>query len=151
MVGLATILIGYVAISGTRVVSDQLAYLMSGGAVGVALVIVGMGLLVVDYFARLEQSIQAAVLGGRSSATENDELVLEVRHGKEDSASSSSMHEVVVLPGANRFHVRTCSTVARRTELTSMPWEEAVVRELTPCAVCIGVQAAAYSNTEAAQ
>lgn len=140
--GLLAILAGYYSISGTRVVSDQLAYLMSGGLVGVALVIVGVGLLIVDYFVRLEESIQRAISGETSTF---DGVVADSPTVEPDLTDGGG-GGVLVLPGANRFHAGSCSMVAKRQGVETIRLDEAVARKLTPCSLCLGASPVSASQ-----
>jgi hypothetical protein len=130
--GCLLILSGYVGISGTRVVSDQLSYLMSGGLGGVALVMIGMSLLLVDYFVRLESSIQAATATSGAVYDGSEPPSIDSNGNGPETIS-----EVVVLPGAGRFHLSSCSMVARRRDVKKMAVKDALAQRLARCSLCV--------------
>lgn len=133
--GLLAIVGGYVGVSGTSVTTDQLSYLMSGGLGGIALVIIGTGLLVVDYFTRLEQAIATAVTAGGAGHA----AATEPRSDGAPRSDGQEIHEVVVVSGARRFHLPGCTTLARHQDASTMLVTKAVSEHLTPCSLCVDV------------
>ena len=136
LAGLVAIVAGYFGVSGTSVTTDQLSYLMSGGLGGIALVIIGTGLLVVDYFTRLEQAIAAAVTTGDTTHLGGTERPA---GAVDPSSDGDEITEVLVVSGAGRFHLPGCSTLARHQDARSMPVTSAVAGRLAPCSLCVDI------------
>ena len=130
-VGFVVIGIGWngAAGSGGQVnnISDlraQLPWLLSGGFLGLAIVIVGASLMVVQSAredrARLEsrlEEIAALLARGMAGTTPQDAAGL-------------------VVAGASSYHSPSCRLVEGRTEATYLTSAEARERGLSPCRVC---------------
>lgn len=132
--GVAVIAVGFVAIflgwNGAASFNDlrqQFPYLISGGLAGLALVVVGAALLVVD--------------GARSDRAALQASLDELRHAIEASSASASSvavssdgGEAVVL-GASSFHRTDCRMVQGR-DMPSGSREAAVADGKTACRIC---------------
>jgi len=132
--GVAVIAIGFVAIflgwngaASFNFLPQQFPYLISGGLAGLALVVVGAALLVVD--------------GARSDRAALQEAIAELRLAIEASGASAaapvaaaSGGEVVVL-GASSFHRPDCRMVQGR-DMPLGSREEAVADGKTACRIC---------------
>ena len=121
--GLAAIVLGYLGVAGTVHVGLQLPYLVSGGVLGVALVIVGSALLVTHALGRQARLLRRLL--DETRATRSDEHPV--------AASKDGM--VVVPRGARRFHVPGCLLVEGK-EVRRMKPSTATSRGLKPCPVC---------------
>ena len=68
--GLLALVIGWVGVSGTRIISDQLAFIASGGMLGLALVALAGAAIVVDYLIEVESRLHALEARLRGTATD---------------------------------------------------------------------------------
>lgn len=119
--GLAAIVLGYYGASGTLHVGLQMPYLLSGGLLGLALVLFGCALLVVHALNR-----QARLL----------ERLLAQRSAPAPPPPAEPANGLVVVPpGASMFHRPSCSLVegktARRLKIAT-----ARRRGLAACPLC---------------
>jgi len=113
----------------------QIPYLLSGGAVGVGLIIVGAGLLLFEAGRR-----SALRLGGRID--ELAEAIRGINGGEaEEEAEAAPMRAAAaangqVVVGRSSFHRPDCRLVADKDEVDLATPEQAVERGLQPCRVC---------------
>ena len=130
-VGLAVIGLAYNAVASQTLLIAQIPYLVSGGLIGVSLVIVGAAVLVVNNAredrAMLEAKLDAlteAILAGGGTTT-----------GARTAASPSDASGLVVA-GTASFHVPGCRLVDGREETQLLTAEEATSTGLKACRVC---------------
>lgn len=107
----------------------QIPYLISGGVAGLALVLVGLTLLVIN---ELKRST-AQVLAGLERATEADTVAA----GPTAVPGSGP----TVVAGRATYHLPTCRLVSERTDLQTMSPTAAADRGLAPCRICGASQA----------
>ena len=132
--GVAVIAIGFVAIflgwNGAASFNDirqQFPYLISGGVAGLALVVVGAALLVVD--------------GNRSDRAALQASLEELRHAIEAAGASSVSAAAVasgdglVVLGASSFHTPECRMVQGR-DMPLGSREGAEADGMTACRIC---------------
>ena len=132
--GVAVIAVGFVAIflgwNGAASFNDlrqQFPYLISGGLAGLALVVVGAALLVVD--------------GARSDRAALQASLEELRHAIEAAGASSASASIVatgeapVVLGASSFHTPSCRMVQGR-DMPLGSREEAVADGKAACRIC---------------
>jgi hypothetical protein len=124
--GLAAIVIGYFGVSGTVYPGLQLPYLVSGVAVGLALVILGSALIVAHALTR-----QARLLR---------RLLAEVQYAEpaEPSGPAGSPQadgQVLVARGGRWFHRPGCLLLEGKTTERMAP-HAAEAGGLTPCRLC---------------
>lgn len=130
-VGLVIIALGYNGISGASInglvdLRAQLPYLLSGGILGLSLVIVGSALMItqaaredrVKLEAKLDQLIDAQQAQG--SAT----------------TAVPSDAEGLFAAGSASYHRAGCRLVDGREQTTYVTAEEAAAQDLKPCRVC---------------
>jgi hypothetical protein len=103
-------------------IRKQFPYLLSGGLAGLALIVVGAALLVIE-----------AV---RSERTALQDTILELRDALDRLAPRSPIGPGAVVAGATSFHRPTCRLVAGRDDLDVVPATDAVEQGLTPCRIC---------------
>jgi hypothetical protein len=123
--GLAAIVLGYLGVAGTLHVGLQLPYLVSGGLLGLALVVLGSALIVAQVLGRqarlmrrlVERAAETAVLGAPQAVAHT-----------EDGA-------VVAVKGARRFHRPDCLLVKGK-DVQRLEVAAASSRGLEPCRVC---------------
>ena len=107
-------------VDGTTTVTAQLPYLLSGGFLGLSLVVVGTGLLV-SQSARLDQAriellLEQQLMGG----------------GQLVPADAGTL----VAAGAASFHDPACRHVDGRRDVDYVTVDEALSRGLQPCRLC---------------
>ena len=132
--GVAVIAVGFIAIflgwNGAASFNDlrqQFPYLISGGLAGLALVVVGAALLVVD--------------GARSDRAALQASLDELRHAIEASAASAAapaamaVGEDLVVLGASSFHRTSCRMVQDR-DMPLGSREAAIADGMAACRIC---------------
>jgi len=129
-VGLAVIGIAYNAVASQTSLLAQLPYLVSGGLIGISLVIVGSAVLVVNS-AREDRALLEAKLDALTDA-------LLAGAGTRTAAGSASPSDLsgLVVAGTASFHVPGCRLVDGREETSLLTPEEATSTGLKPCRVC---------------
>lgn len=130
--GFIAIIAGWFGVSGTRVISDQLSYLASGVALGLALIGCGGGVLIADYQSeqrrqmdRLTDLVEALLVGGAvpgPAATANGDRV--------------GGAALVALDGSSRVHRADCVMVRGKPQVNVLSAAEAADAGLTPCRAC---------------
>ena len=132
--GVAVIAVGFVAIflgwNGAASFNDirqQFPYLISGGVAGLALVVVGAALLVVDGNRSDRAALQASL----------DELrhAIEAAGASSASATIAASGEAPVVLGASSFHTPDCRMVQGR-DMPLGSREEAVADGKAACRIC---------------
>ena len=126
--GLATIGIAYNAVASQTSLLAQMPYLVSGGLVGVSLVIVGAAVLVVQG-AREDRALLEAKLDALTDA------LLAGGTGARTAALPSDVSGLVVA-GTASYHVSDCRLVDGREESSLLTPAEAIEAGLKPCRVC---------------
>ncbi len=126
--GLAAIGLGINGVTGQVTVQAQLAYLVSGGVLGVALVVLGAAMLVVQG-AREDRALLEAKLDLLAEA------FLEGQ-GRQTRASSPSDLSGLVVAGSASYHVPGCRLVDGRETTGYLTPDEARSRSLKACRVC---------------
>lgn len=130
--GVLLIILGWVGASHTPLQFEQTPYLISGGILGLALVVAG-GFVYFAYWQTLRvresreqtEALTAALgrlealLGGGSTAT--------------TAAANSAATGFVATPNGSIFHRPDCTVVAGRTDLTSVNPQRT---KLEPCRIC---------------
>jgi hypothetical protein len=131
-VGLVVIGLGWNGTAGAGgevnhvpVVQAQLPWLLSGGFLGLAIVVLGVGVLISRGYrqdwARLDARLQTLV--------EAVERLDGVGSGAEAASG-------VVVAGTDSYHTPACRLVAGRSEARYLTAEQAAAEGLTPCRVC---------------
>jgi hypothetical protein len=128
--GFAAIIIGYFGVSGTIYPGLQLPYLVSGVALGLALVIAGSALLVAHSLgrqARLLRRLLAEVQYGEPAET--------VAGTGGTSGAPETDGQLLVARGGRWYHRPGCLLLEGKTTEHITP-HEADFRGLTPCRLC---------------
>jgi hypothetical protein len=112
-------------INGQTDLRAQLPWLLSGGLLGVALVVFGAALVIV-HNARVDRSRLEIKL---------DELVDAVSRGNAAVATPTSAAGIYVAGGSS-YHRPDCRLVGNRDDVTYVTASEAAERNLRPCRVC---------------
>jgi hypothetical protein len=136
VLGAVAIFLGWYGVSGQAITAKQLPYLISGGATGIALVLIGGVFLATD---NLRRHL------GRLDGVERkvDELyALLVAEPAPPATTAESMVPVaataglVALPGATTFHRASCRLVAGKPDVATVDAAQIATRSLQPCPVC---------------
>src|SRR3954452_12793052 len=111
--GLGAIVIGYLGVSGTVFVGLQVPYLVSGVALGLALCIVGTGLLVVQVLTRQTRllrrvlaEMQAPAESAERTTGPTAELPLTADGGRNGNGSATPDAAVYSVRGGRWYHRR---------------------------------------------
>jgi hypothetical protein len=126
LAGFVAIGVGWNGAAGILDLRAQFPYLLSGGLIGLSLVILGSSLMVVQAHredrarleAKLDQLIDAVGMGGLGGARAPQDLT------------------GLVVAGSASYHVPGCKLVDGREEVAYLTPEEARARYLVPCRVC---------------
>ena len=129
-IGLVAIGVGWNGAAGQLTLLGQIPYILSGGLLGVSLVILGAAMLVVqgarEDRARLEAKLDllADAMGGGLGAPR--------------TASAPAPEDVsgLVIAGTASYHVPGCRLVDGREETSYLTPSEARANDLKPCRVC---------------
>jgi hypothetical protein len=138
--GLAAIVIGWFGASHTPNVFEQIPYMISGGLLGVGLVVAG-GFFFFSYWltrmARENRESRDDAQRVYRTMNEMAELLAAViREDDEEPVSNNGESRVVATPGGTMFHRPECPVVAGRTDLRRVSPSEA---DLEPCRMCAPV------------
>jgi hypothetical protein len=125
--GFTTIGFGWNGSAKTALVDKQFPYLISGGATGVALVVLGVGLLVMAQL-RSERLRLADDFRGVGK-------LISRAIASAPGVGSASMNGRVVA-GKATYHRRDCRLVEGKSDLDLLTIEAARASGLTPCRVC---------------
>src|SRR5438105_14741765 len=117
--GFAVIGVGWAGAAKLTCVDCQLPYLLSGGAVGLGLIVFGIGMLVMAQV-RTE---------GRRWAARLEAFGARVRT---DAVPGSQL----VVVDSSTYHRPDCRLVAGRSDLPMMPLDAARMQSLSPCRTC---------------
>lgn len=124
-VGLLLIGIGWNGAAGQLSVLAQLPYVVSGGLLGLALVVLGAAVLVVQS-AREDRAMLEAKL---------DLLTQAVREATGPADAPVDLSGLVVA-GTASYHTPACRLVDGREQTSYLTPQEAADRQLKPCRVC---------------
>src|SRR5687768_1044297 len=128
LIGLIAIAFGWNGAAGQLSTLAQLPYILSGGLVGIAFVILGAAMLVVQG-AREDRAILEAKLDLLAEA------FLE-GSGRAPRADAPGDLSGLVVAGSASYHVPGCRLVDGREETGYLTPAEAQTRELKACRVC---------------
>jgi hypothetical protein len=123
--GFTTIGFGWNGTAKTALVDKQFPYLISGGAAGVALVLLGVGLLVMSQ-----------VRSERLKLAEELRTVASVISRAVAAAPSSSSLDGRVVAGKSTYHRPDCRLVEKKSDLDFVTVGAAKATGLSPCRVC---------------
>jgi hypothetical protein len=129
-IGLIAIGVGWNGAAGQLTLLGQVPYIISGGLIGIALVILGAAMLVVqgarEDRARLEAKLDLLA----------DALMSGGAAGPGLAGPAPTDASGLVIAGTASYHVPGCRLVDGREETAYLTPAEAVERELKPCRVC---------------
>ncbi|MDP3970047.1 MAG: hypothetical protein Q8Q02_17415 [Nocardioides sp.] len=127
LIGFITIFFGWNGAASRNVIMGQFPFLISGGIAGLAVVVIGAAMLVVQS-AREDRVRLEAML---------ERLITAVEHNAGPGRSAAPTASAgMVLAGGASYHRMECSLPAAREEAHLVPIEQVVARGLAPCRVC---------------
>src|SRR4051794_19880919 len=129
LLGFLLIYLGWNGAGSFNDIRQQFPYLISGGIAGLAFVIMGAALLVIE--------------AARTERAELQSTLLELREALEGigTGSASTMPVIasqgeLVVAGASSYHRPTCRLVEGRDDLDLVDLPAAEERGLAPCRIC---------------
>lgn len=117
--------LGYNGMASNTAVAAQLPYLLSGGLLGMALVVFGTGLMVTQHAREDRQRLESVLL-----------QLLDAQHEGGLRSRVPADANGLFAAGAASFHQPDCRLVDGREEIAYVTAEEARARDLKPCRVC---------------
>ena len=125
-IGLAAILLGWNGAAGNLDLRAQLPYIVSGGMIGIAFVIVGAALMVTQSAREDRQRLESLLL-----------QLVDAQHAAAGSVDRiPSDADGLYAAGTASYHLPTCRLVDGREEVSYVTAAEAAARDLKPCRVC---------------
>ena len=130
LAGVVLIFLGWNGAASYDRVESQMPYLISGGLAGIALVILGAGLLVVQSQRAGRASVEAELAELRAAV---DRLT---RAGTVAPKVSGGAGDMGVIGGSSSYHRPDCRLLEGQAGVTAMTRDDAVERGLTRCRIC---------------
>jgi drug/metabolite transporter (DMT)-like permease len=136
--GLVLIFLGWNGAAETDRVASQMPYIISGGLAGVALCVIGAGLLVTASARSERVKLQASVEELREALQRTAEAAVVTGGAAASPARGGSVvPDGTVLAGPTAYHVAGCRLTEGQSGLTPMTEEAAKERGLDPCRICV--------------
>jgi hypothetical protein len=136
--GVAAIVLGWAGAAHGRVDQQQIPYLISGGILGLAAVIVGAFFFWAHWLYRIYDQADLQHQESMRQQTEMMRYLLETIAHRGDGAGpavNGSSSGFVATPTGSNFHLRSCPVVANRLDvLRTVSADEAA--EMRPCRIC---------------
>jgi hypothetical protein len=138
--GIVIVLLGWYGASHTGFLFEQIPYLISGGMLGLAVVVVGSFAYFAYWLTRLYQQQQAQADRTVEVLERLEQRLEDLRFIEGSSASSGNGRasstgdaELVATQTGTMFHRPECSVVANRPKLRKVTGKE---RNMEPCKLC---------------
>jgi hypothetical protein len=136
LLGLAFVILGFVAIgkawdgaASKNIIMQQFPYLLSGGFLGMGLIITGSMLIFMSTL-RAERQILSDRYEQMAKLLSRNLSRLQV------SSNGTAQSGEQVIAGENAYHRVGCSVLQGKEELMTVTVEQAVAEGLVPCRVC---------------
>jgi hypothetical protein len=128
LIGFVALFLGWNGAASKNVIMAQFPYLISGGLAGLAIVVIGAAMLIVQN-AREDRARLEATL---------ERLITSVEHSSGSGAPrrASVSDGSMVLAGLASYHRLDCALPAAREEAHLLPLDDAIARGIEPCRVC---------------
>jgi hypothetical protein len=136
LAGLFLIFLGWNGAASYDREPAQIPYLVSGGLGGLALVIIGASLLIVQSQREDRAALQASVEELRDALERAGGAVAGTGLSTAAAAASSAEATGEVVAGPSAYHRPDCQLVEGQRGLAAMTLAAAVSRGLDPCRVC---------------
>ncbi|MEJ7775373.1 MAG: hypothetical protein WKF72_11250 [Nocardioidaceae bacterium] len=134
LIGFVAIFLGWNGAASKNVAMAQFPFLISGGVVGLAIVVIGAAMLIVQNAredrARLEAILERLVAAAEQSGSPRSSA------GGAMSGAMGGAGGALVLAGSTSYHRLECNLPAAREEAHVIPIEDAFSRRMEPCRVC---------------
>ena len=131
--GLAVIWAGWNGAASYNDIRKQFPYLISGGVGGLALVVIGVGLMIIQSQRADRVQLESNLIELRN--------ILERMGAAPNTNGAEASDAGLVVAGPNAYHRPSCKLVAGR-DLRKMPAEQAVAAGLEACRTCSPGEAA---------
>ena len=128
LAGFGVMFFGWNGAASKNVVMAQFPYLISGGLVGLALVVVGAAMIIVQSAREDRARLEAAL--------ERLATAVETSGGNAPLAAAHAGNGGYVLAGTTSYHRLDCTLTEARDEAHAIGLEEAFARGMEPCRVC---------------
>ena len=131
--GFLALFLGYMGVSGETIVEKQLPYLLSGGLAGIALVVFGARLLLIQDLRR------------DSGRLDRLETMVAQLHGALLSRPDAPRQRVeatpeagvwMALPSGTSFHTSSCPMLTGKERAEQVDQRDVASRNLVPCPLC---------------
>jgi hypothetical protein len=132
LLGFVLIFIGWNGAASVNSLAAQFPYLISGGIGGLALVVLGAALIIVEVGREDRQRLHdeiAAITPGAPSP--NGKVAPKVPAGEEPSTTRGAF-----VAGETSYHLPSCRLLEGRGDLPRVTREQAAKRKLSACRVC---------------
>lgn len=138
LAGFAAIFLGWNGAASYDRVPAQFPWLISGGITGLALMVIGASLIVVENNRRDRAALKAGL----------DEIRMLLEHSPAipsanggggfaaPTAQTPALPADAVIAGSSSYHAPTCRLVTDRPDLDVTTRQDAQDRALTPCRIC---------------
>jgi hypothetical protein len=137
LAGVALILLGWNGAASYDRVESQMPYLISGGLAGLALVIIGAGLLVVQAQRQNRAALQTSITDLREAIDRLIETTGAASAPGAPTVSGGAPEGAVgVLAGPSSYHRPNCRLIEGQSGLIPMMLTAAHDSGLTPCRIC---------------
>lgn len=134
LAGIAVILLGWNGAASYDRVESQMPYLISGGLAGLALVIIGAGLLVVQAQRANRVALESSVAELREAI---DRLIETAGPGARPAVSGGAPEEATgVVAGPHSYHRPGCHLIEGQSGLMPMMEASARASGLAACRIC---------------
>ena len=136
LAGLFLVFLGWNGAASYDRVSAQIPYVVSGGLGGLALVVIGVGLMIVQSNRADRAALQATVVELRDALDRpgGAETAAEAAPATARPATTSGTD--TVLAGSSSYHRPGCRLIEGQSPLTEMTRDGAATRGLAACRVC---------------
>lgn len=132
-IGLLVIGLAWNGAAGVDFAQGQIPYLLSGGALGIGLVILGATLVIVQN-SRQDRALLEVQLADLNTAIARLASAIGAGGGGNGHTATGEASPLVVV-GRSSFHRPTCR-LAQGKDLPSVPLPTAVEEGLSPCRIC---------------
>jgi len=135
LAGVALILLGWNGAASYDRVESQMPYLISGGLAGLALVIIGAALLIVQAQRANRAALESSVSDLRDAIDRLTEITTSATTPAVSGGAAVAAGEGVVA-GPSSYHRPDCSLIEGQSGLMPMMLTTAQASGLTPCRIC---------------